>query len=152
MATKAITHFFGEYRWLSNFWPAEVTLDGVTYPTIEHAYQASKYPAGSWGRLIILKAKTPHEAKMHGKGADTFLSIKDRASLIPVMKDLVRQKFAHPDLQERLLATGDRHISEGNTWNDTFWGVSRGVGENHLGKILMEVRAEYQNARNKNGY
>jgi predicted NAD-dependent protein-ADP-ribosyltransferase YbiA (DUF1768 family) len=31
---------------------------------------------------------------------------------------------------------------EGNTWNDRFWGVCRGSGLNHLGRILMEVRAE----------
>lgn len=32
--------------------------------------------------------------------------------------------------------------NEGNTWGDKFWGVCDGEGENHLGKLLMEVRAE----------
>ena len=31
---------------------------------------------------------------------------------------------------------------EGNTWNDTFWGVCNGQGQNWLGKILMLVRSE----------
>jgi hypothetical protein len=31
-------------------------------------------------------------------------------------------------------------LIEGNTWGDTFWGVCNGVGENNLGKTLMNVR------------
>ncbi|GAH15684.1 unnamed protein product, partial [marine sediment metagenome] len=37
-----IQEFQGEYRFLSSFYPAEVELDGVTYPTVEHAFQAAK--------------------------------------------------------------------------------------------------------------
>lgn len=29
---------------------------------------------------------------------------------------------------------------EGNTWDDTYWGVCKGVGTNYLGKLLMIVR------------
>jgi len=42
----------------------------------------------------------------------------------------------------RLLQTGDAKLVLNNKWNDKFWGVCRGVGENWLGKILMEVRDE----------
>ena len=48
-------------------------------------------------------------------------------------------------LLHKLLTTGDAKIVEGNTWGDTFWGVCGGVGENHLGKVLMRIRAELQN-------
>jgi predicted NAD-dependent protein-ADP-ribosyltransferase YbiA (DUF1768 family) len=41
-----------------------------------------------------------------------------------------------------LKATGDEELVEGNWWNDTFWGVCNGVGENNLGKLLMKIRAE----------
>jgi predicted NAD-dependent protein-ADP-ribosyltransferase YbiA (DUF1768 family) len=58
------------------------------------------------------------------------------------MEELVRRKFADPELAEKLLATGDEELVEGNTWNDRFWGVCRGEGRNELGKILMRVRAE----------
>lgn len=37
----AITGFFGEYRYMSNFWYAKVRLDSTIYPTVEHAYQAA---------------------------------------------------------------------------------------------------------------
>jgi ribA/ribD-fused uncharacterized protein len=59
------------------------------------------------------------------------------------MEELVRQKFLrHPDLAQVLLATGEKTLIEGNHWNDRFWGVCRGYGQNHLGNILMKVRAE----------
>jgi predicted NAD-dependent protein-ADP-ribosyltransferase YbiA (DUF1768 family) len=56
------------------------------------------------------------------------------------MSQLLVRKFAHPELQELLLATGDQEIQEGNNWNDRFWGVCDGEGENILGKLLMGLR------------
>lgn len=43
-----------------------------------------------------------------------------------------------------LIATGDAILREGNHWGDRFWGVDArtGEGENHLGRLLMELRAE----------
>ena len=65
------------------------------------------------------------------------------------METLVREKFSHnKDLKEMLLETGDAIIEEGNDWNDTFWGVCNGKGENHLGKILMKIREELRNGNN----
>ena len=36
------------------------------------------------------------------------------------------------------------NLIEGNTWewSRTFWGVCNGSGENHLGRLLMKVREE----------
>ena len=39
---KAITHFRGPYRWLSNFWPATVTLDGMEFSSVELATRRRK--------------------------------------------------------------------------------------------------------------
>ena len=65
-----------------------------------------------------------------------------------IMYDIVLAKFAqNPHLAEKLLATGDAELEEGNTWNDRFWGVcppGSGDGENHLGKTLMRIRAEFK--------
>ena len=57
-----------------------------------------------------------------------------------VMKEIVILKFINPNLKEKLLATKDAELIEGNTWNDRCWGVCDGVGQNNLGRILMEVR------------
>lgn len=59
-----------------------------------------------------------------------------------IMLDILRLKFATPFMRDKLNATGERPLVEGNTWGDTYWGVCRGRGENHLGKILMQIRTE----------
>jgi len=56
---------------------------------------------------------------------------------------MLRLKFTkHESLKEKLLATGDEELVEGNDWNDRVWGKVDGVGENHLGRLLMKIRAE----------
>ena len=135
-----INSFRGEYRWLSNFWLCTIYLDGYSYPSTEHAYQAAKTD-NPVDRDRIRKAPTCKEAKHLGylvKLRSDWESIK-----LSVMEDLLRQKFTdYPDLKQKLLATGDQELIEGNTWNDTYWGVCNSKGENHLGKLLMKIRAE----------
>ncbi|RIK69394.1 MAG: DUF1768 domain-containing protein [Planctomycetota bacterium] len=139
-STQAIESFRGEYRFLSNFYPAEVVFEGITFPTCEHAYQAAK-TLDSGERRSIAALATPSEAKRAGRE----LSLRadwDRVKLL-VMEECVRDKFTrNPALRDRLLATGKARLIEGNVWGDTFWGVCDGRGENHLGCILMKVRAE----------
>lgn len=137
-AALPILRFTGTYRFLSNFYPVEVELDGETYPSVEHAFQAAK-TAGFTGRRIIRNCRIPSEAKRLG-GLVTLRENWEEIK-IDVMTNLVMQKFSrHPELREKLLATGDGELVEGNWWSDTFWGVCKGKGENHLGKILMETR------------
>lgn len=64
---------------------------------------------------------------------------------LDIMRELTRKKFSHPSFAKKLLDTGDIVIEETNYWHDTFWGVCNGIGENWLGKILMEVREELKN-------
>ena len=62
-----------------------------------------------------------------------------------VMYQVCMAKFQqNPELLRKLVRTGDAELIEGNTWGDRVWGVDlyRGVGENHLGKILMKIREE----------
>jgi ribA/ribD-fused uncharacterized protein len=135
---KTIDQFTGEYRFLSNFWPASVGLDGVEYPSVENAYQAAK--------TLDAKARRPfakftaHEAKKAGRA---LAMRKDWEEVkLAVMESLLIVKFDIDDLRAKLLATGDAELVEGNWWGDRFWGVCNGVGENHLGRLLMKVRAQ----------
>jgi ribA/ribD-fused uncharacterized protein len=134
-----IREFQGEYRFLSNFWHCDVMLDGYNYPSVEHAYQASKTRSYD-ERMMIRGQQTPGQAKRAGKNV-TIRREWDEIKML-VMRNLVRQKFQDPELQRLLLATDDQNIVEGNRWGDTFWGMCNGEGENHLGRILMEIRAE----------
>ena len=81
-------------------------------------------------------------------------SLEDRLSRggsIPNrMEEIVRAKFTqNQDMKQQLLATGNLVLEEGNGWHDTFWGVDlkTGEGENHLGRILMQVREELRGER-----
>jgi ribA/ribD-fused uncharacterized protein len=137
---NVIDIFRGEYRFLSNFYPAKVPFEGFIYPTVEHAYQAAK-TFSQIEREVIRRCDTPGQAKRVAK--DISLRLDWREIRIDVMKYLVREKFyLHKELREKLLATGDAMLIEGNTWGDTFWGQCDGQGKNHLGLILMNVRSE----------
>ena len=62
-----------------------------------------------------------------------------------VMYNVVKAKFNIKYLKQMLINTGDAELIEGNSWNDTYWGVCSGRGQNKLGKILMRVREELKN-------
>lgn len=137
-----IDRFDGEFEFLSNFFPCEVAQDGILYPTVEHAFQAAK-TLDNFDKMQIAIADTPGKAKRLGR--KVVLRSDWEEVKLAVMEDYLREKFcAGSELREKLLATGDEELVEGNWWNDTFWGVCNGVGQNNLGKLLMKLRAEYQ--------
>ena len=129
--------FDGEYGFLSNFYAHPVYHDGILYPTNEHAFQAAKTMDLN-KRKEIAALKTPGQAKRAGR--HVLLREDWEEVKYQVMKEIVSAKFLDPDLKEKLLATGDTELIEGNTWHDCWWGVCDGVGQNNLGKILMEIR------------
>lgn len=141
-----IATFDGPHRWLSNFAPCQL-LDrsGLSYATLEHAYQACK-AIDLLEREQIRTARTPGEAKRLAR------RVKLRpgwdAMRVDVMRRLLRLKFAAgSELARKLLATGEQELVEGNSWGDRFWGVSAGAGENWLGRLLMERRAELREGK-----
>jgi ribA/ribD-fused uncharacterized protein len=134
-----ISGFFGNYRWLSNFWQCFVEYEGVIYPSSEHAFQAAK-TLSKIERIKIANLKTPNDAKKYGK----IMPFRSDWELVKIseMGKIVMAKFVQNSiLKEKLMNTGVAELIEENTWGDTFWGVCDGVGENNLGKILMLVRA-----------
>lgn len=144
MAQKKIIESFtlaAGYGFLSNFHTSTIYIDGKPYPSVEHAYQASK-TLNEDTREVIRNAKSPGEAKKLGKCVQLrpdWDSVK-----VDLMRQFLRQKFESPFLRHQLLETGDADLVYGNTWNDRFWGVCRGGGNNWLGKLLMELRNEFR--------
>jgi len=134
-----INSFQGEHRFLSNFWPAPVRYGGLDFPTVEHAYVAAKTLDFNL-RMQIAAVPTPGQVKRLGR---TLVLRSDWGEIkLIVMLALTRQKYADETLAALLKATAPHELVEGNTWGDTFWGVCNGKGANHLGQILMQVRAE----------
>lgn len=123
-----------------------VVLDEMTYECVETAYMAARI-ADKTERVRIQKM-SPYEAKdLSERGLLPRPSNWDEIK-VPLMTSLVRQKFENfAELSKLLLETGNQELIEGNDWGDTFWGICGGVGENHLGKILMQIRGEIQKAK-----
>lgn len=130
-----ITSFRGEHEFLSNMYPCDVVYNGTLYANAEAAFQAAKCFARA-REFVGLDGKA---AKRLGRKVELRPDWEDVK--IRVMKEVLVAKFGQNlDLYEKLHATGAAELVEGNTWNDTFWGVCGGIGKNNLGKILMETR------------
>lgn len=145
----AIIGFIGPYRFLSNFYPAVVSWHGRMFPTVEHAFQAAK-ATQDHERDLIANCKTPGQAKKLGR---VILCRPDWDDIkLDLMLLLLRRKFSLTDLRPKLLKTGNAHLYEENYWGDVFWGTMKLKGENHLGRLLMQVRTEIQSGKEAEPY
>jgi ribA/ribD-fused uncharacterized protein len=136
-----------DYGWMSNFAGYPIELDGRTWPTSEHYFQAQKFLEPEHQEAIRKTASAMIAARM---GRDRKRPLrKDWESVkVEVMRKAVLAKFKqHADLHELLLTTGDAKIVE-HTERDNYWGDGGdGNGRNMLGLILMEVRNELNETR-----
>lgn len=141
-----ISDFRKKYFFLSNFYPCTITYKGINYSTSEAAYQAQK-TLDDAERLRISKLN-PEDAKSEGRKLELR---KDWEEVkLTEMYNICKIKFTeNPNLTKRLLETGSMVLIEENDWNDYFWGVCGGKGENHLGKILMQIRDEIRKENRK---
>lgn len=130
-----IDQFDGPNYFLSNFY---VESDGKT---VEHRFQAAKSLTPSQAKRIY-EAESAYSAKYYGRSCTLRPDWEEVKN--DIMYNLVKEKFQDPLLKRLLDETGDAYLTEGNTWNDKYWGVDlrTGEGENHLGMILMRVRGE----------
>lgn len=135
---RMIREFKGKYYFLSNFYSAPVTWEGVTYQNNEAAFQSAKVPPDGRKEFSGLNASEAKRLGRHVPLRFDWEDVKDG-----VMYEICMAKFSqNEDLKRRLLNTGNEILEEGNTWGDKIWGTVNGVGENRLGKILMKVREE----------
>jgi len=136
-----------EHGYCSNFYRTPITVNGRSYPTVEHFYQASKTLIPEEHEMVRTVA-TPKEAKFAGyhvtlrRGWD---DIKERVMLVGL-----RAKFTkYSVLRAKLLATGDAILHEDSPW-DKYWGYAKGKGLDRLGILLMQVREELRGEYNSN--
>jgi hypothetical protein len=102
---------------------------------------------------MIAHVSTPGQVKRFGR---TLTLRKDWDDVrLKVMEWCLREKFTkNDDLKEMLLQTGDEELVEGNYWHDCYFGVCScdkcgNKGENHLGKLLMNIRSEIKGESKK---
>jgi ribA/ribD-fused uncharacterized protein len=133
-----ITEFQGEFRWLSNFFPVQIEYEGLTYPSVEHAYQAGKLINIEDRKLFLIMSAG--QAKKLWRNYPTYnLTEEFRLNL---MYQLLSIKFNQEPFKSLLIATGDCYIQEGNRFGDTFFGycLKTNQGKNHLGQMIMNIR------------
>lgn len=152
-----ISCFDGDNYFLSNFYPSSVIYgpNDDIFPSNENAYQAAKAMLVSQNYSEFLTCRASESKKLGRKinfirnGKDYFPKWEEIK--IKVMRKILYNKFHNTELREKLFATGDQELVEGNWHGDVFWGKipqkHDWVGENHLGKLLMELR---ENLRKEN--
>ena len=133
------------YGCFSNFSLHSIDLQGYTWPTSEHYYQAQKYQGTPHQSLCekIRQTPTPEEAAAIGRNLDYAVQPNWDQIKSQIMYSAVHTKFlTHASIQAELLGTGDELIVE-NSPTDAYWGCGvDGKGYNQLGKILMQVRQD----------
>lgn len=151
--------FHSEHAWLSNFYPCQIEIQGLTFSSAEQAFQYTRAIRLKDTHLanMILRSRKAKEAKLlsHGNTTTTPEWDNDR---FDVMRHVVTQKFTQNyELGGRLVSTGQQTLIEATI--DGFWGANASItsksikdgswmGANFLGKILMEVRNELRRDAN----
>lgn len=131
------------YDVLNNFSANTVEIDGVIYPTAEHAYQAAKCTSVQ-GKHEIAKAKSPLLAKeISNEKYKTFKDPDWPTKKLSTMETILRAKLAqHKEVYDALVRSDKEEIVEDSP-NDSFWGRGKnGHGKNQLGKLWMKIRSE----------
>lgn len=142
-----IIHFFrGNYFFLSNMYKTPVTYNGLTYQSSEAAFQAQKTLDENIRKTFTTLSGI--ESKELGR---KILIREDWNKIkINIMREILYCKFTqNPTLKDKLIETEDLILIEGNTWNDTYWGVCNEEGENMLGRLLMELRSNLKHSLTK---
>jgi len=132
--------FRGEYFFLSNLFSCPVTVefkDGIiTFRNAEAAFQAHKCLTAEGKREF--ERMEGLKAKKYGRKVE--LRPDWNSVRVLAMKRVIDAKFdQNKELARKLIAITEP-IVETNTWNDRFWGVCNGRGENMLGKLLTKKR------------
>ena len=152
---RIIGTFTGDYEFLSNFYKCSIEYNGISYNSSETAFQAQKTLVEDERKYI--STLTPAESKKAcGKNGLKDFKIKLRSDWEDVkdniMYEILRDKFTrNPELKEKLLATGENTLIEGNFWHDNYWGnctcpkCKNMPGRNQLGLTLMKLREEFKN-------
>ncbi|MBT6047711.1 MAG: NADAR family protein [Candidatus Scalindua sp.] len=131
----------GYDQYFSNFAHSPITIEGIEYPTVEHAFQAHK-TFNNTIRKEIAQLKTPGKSKRAGNKVNLRPDWEEVKYDIMVM--CLREKFKIDLYKKILLCTQDAElIEDAAEWNDAIWGIGKnGKGTNLLGKALMKVRKE----------
>lgn len=151
------TLFAGEWAFLSNMYPCSLMYDGTRFTSSEQCFQFVRARKNKELNKAckIITTTDPFVCKSIGETVSNSPDWSDQWEAR--MTEINRLKFAqNPLLLDSLLATGERILQEATT--SSIWGIGAGIrsiaaksntatgGENLMGKILMDLRADFTNA------
>jgi len=151
--------FFGKTNpEFSNFFLADFTIDGQTYPSVEHYFmweKARMFDPDGEAIMLMSNEKTPQQMKKLGRQVKNFDNEEWSDCSYDIMLKGVTAKFAqNEDLKKKLLDTDDDSILAEASPYDKKWGIGMGVsnpdsldpekwrGKNLMGELLMKVRTD----------
>lgn len=143
--------FRGRYGWASNFADSPIPYrigsdkEDTIFPTAEHLYQALKYIDRPSIMKMISEMSSPVEAKRIGIDTPAIGDHLKESYKISIMQKVIDLKYKIPIMKAFLLSTKDEYIVHDVYHSDTFFGVTNGVGMNHLGLMLMDKRDDIRN-------
>lgn len=138
---------------LSNFSAFRLRWKGYDFDTSEHAYHWDKFDWSGDARTPIFQLWRAQDGIKLSRSAHDAFKVAERNAIfrrsdwnavrVDVMRQILRAKVEqHEYVRRKLLATGERELVE-NSWRDSFWGWGPNRdGQNQLGKLWMEIRAE----------
>jgi hypothetical protein len=147
-----------EFYPLSNFSSFMLAWKERMFQTVEHAYHWESFAtcavhteSGIYIRDHVMEAASAHEALKRAQWWRAYRRKDWDDVKVDVMRALLRAKATqHEYVRRKLLETGERLLIE-NSWRDSFWGWGPNRdGQNMLGKLWMEVREEFSEARTAN--
>ncbi len=143
IAKELIKFYTREFDLFDAFSACSVTVFGCLFPTREHAYHFYKFSDYPQIQDQIARAGSPYEAKAIAHANRDRIRKDWKKLKLPVMEKIMRAQLTqHSIMQEKLFETGDRLLIEDSSTDD-FWGRGpNGDGQNHMGKIWMELRNE----------
>lgn len=134
-----VERFKGDYAFMDNRFGCPFVWEGIRYNTAEAAFLSSKCQDES-ERKVYANCSID-KAIVRAKEQIPYPGWED--ARLDIMESILTAKFGqNPVLMKKLLETGDHILVNGNSKQETFWGVDlySWIGENHLGKIIMRIR------------
>lgn len=112
------------------------------YPTSEHAYHSEKFEDDEL-KEQVRNTRSAHDSQKFATAHSAERRKDWNTVKLEIMKEILRAKVEqHTYVKKKLIQSADKELIE-DSWRDDFWGWGPNKdGNNHLGKLWMEVRAE----------
>jgi len=124
---------------LGTYSPHPFTLEGKSWPSVEHYFQAMKFDNQDYQERIRTAASAKQARKLGRTRLKRIRRDWKDVKATYMTRAVYTKCRSHPDIAERLKTT-ERPLIE-NSLYDYYWGCGRDRrGKNMYGQILMNVR------------